>query len=119
MTQDVLFHPAPADSTSPLSSVRQPPSNRPTDVVLAIGDTFVFRGLPGQQPEPGARTPGSGSVGWVLQVASLSPWGLLGLLCSPTLEGLDSGQVASLSYTEALVLIQHGAWEPLAPPCHA
>lgn len=104
MGQDALFDTAPAHTPA------MPEDAAPT---LRVGQRFTFRGLLGQEgyEQP---LPGGGSVGWTVELTSLSPWGSLSIHCTPDTEDDARGRYTSVSLADAFAMIRSGAWQPVA-----
>lgn len=85
----------------------------PVAAPFAVGDRFVFVGLSGQEPDPGPIM-GSGSVGWVIEVVHISPFGRVGVFCAPTVEEVPSGRVASVGLADAMAMVASGIWQPIS-----
>lgn len=100
MTQTALF-------ADPSTTQVVNPAGHP----ISAGAKFVFHGLPGQEPYE-TRLPSSGSIGWVIEICSISPTGSLGIMCSPDIE--TPGRVSSVAFADALAMVEAGIWEPLS-----
>lgn len=80
---------------------------------FAVGQRFTFRGLEGQEGYD-SPLPGGGSVGWTIELTSLSPSGSLSVLCTATAGDPSTGCYMAVPLPAALAMIAEGAWVPLA-----
>lgn len=81
-------------------------------VGLAVGDRFIFRGLVGQE-QFDQRLPGSGSVGWLIEVISVAPWGIVSVTCVQQIPEEDSQRRGfSVPYSDVVVMVRDGVWIP-------
>lgn len=86
-------------------------STRQPSLRFHAGQRFAFAGLPDQEAYD-VKTPGSGAIGWTMEVASIGPSGTLSLRMDPA-EPHEASHIVPVPLSEAMLMVAQGYWTPV------